>query len=136
MDEENEQDITCSICCQGFSSDELSVRVSNKGLNTLVQFAELHSNLALQDHFTRKREQSIPVLVHKICCRDFMDKKRLVQTEDPGLMVKRVKRSYIYIPLIGKMTAFYVEKQLKMKRNTQGETIAEWLKHCHFGKAY
>ena len=95
MDEENEQDITCTICCQGFSSDEPSVRVSNKGLNTLVQFAELHSNFALKDHFTRKLEQSIPVLVHKNCRRDFTDKKRLVQMEDPGLILKRVKRSDI-----------------------------------------
>ena len=104
---------------KGFFPDEPSVLVSNKELNTLVQFAELCSNLALKDHFTCKCEQSIPVLVHKNCCCDFTDKKRLVQTEGPRLIPKMVKRSDINT-LDWKNDCFLCGKTIKDEKKHPG----------------
>ena len=73
----NIQEDCCVICNQGFE-DEIAVRVSHKGILTLINFSEKHGQLDLMTYLTEiiNKTPQKTVLVHKKCRRNFTDLKR------------------------------------------------------------
>lgn len=74
----------CVICCQGFKT-ESSIKVSQKGLMTLISYSEKRGKTDLCNYLTKcmKTTPERKVLVHTKCRRDFTDAKRVIR-KDPS----------------------------------------------------
>ena len=67
------------------------VRVTQKGLRTILHYAELREKSELvEDLQSKLNQETCEVLVHQKCQRDFTDAKRL-RTENLWLLLQREK---------------------------------------------
>ena len=73
----DETDSSCVICKN--NSGDLT-EVGSKGLRTLIHVCELRSQYDLGKYLTEQQSNSVKILVHKDCRRDFTNAKRIKTT--------------------------------------------------------
>ena len=66
----------CILCCKTFEDDQYKVKITQKGLDTLINHAELRQDTEKHYILTKKDLQSEKVFLHKNCRKVFTDPRK------------------------------------------------------------
>ena len=72
----------CIICEDGFTNKNLKICVGLKGIHSLLHSCEIRKDKIIKERLKIVIQNNTPTLVHKICRRDFTDKKRSLKASE------------------------------------------------------
>ena len=78
----DEQYGECIICEDGFTNENPKTCIGEKVMHSLLHYCEILKDKIIEERLKFDIQNNTPILVHKICRRDFPDKKRSLKTSE------------------------------------------------------
>ena len=78
----HEQYGECIICDDGFTNKNPKICVGEKGMHSLLHSCEIRKDKIIEERLKFAIQNNTPILVHKMCRRNFTDEKRSLKASE------------------------------------------------------
>ena len=72
----------CIICDDGFTNKNPKICVGEKGMHSLLHSCEIRKDKIIEERLKFAIQNNTPILVHKMCRRNFTDEKRSLKASE------------------------------------------------------